>query len=96
MSEEKRVPTTKEAHECLSRFIHSHFNRTDKEQARFSVPCRSDHDDDMLLHSFIKDYDRLTTERDELKKIVDRLPKTRDGVRVVPGDDRVFILFGMM
>jgi len=34
--------------------------------------------------------DRLTAELDELKRIVDRLPKTRDGVRVVPGDDRVF------
>ena len=44
----------KEARECLSRFVASHF-RDGRETARFSIPANVNRDDDLLLGQFIDD-----------------------------------------
>jgi hypothetical protein len=42
------------------------------------------------LHNSASDILLLAAERDRLRAIVERLPKTADGVPVVPGEDEVF------
>lgn len=65
-----RVPSAAEAHECLRRFINSHFRHYDRECARFSVPARTDHDDDLLLSAFIDRMDNdLNTARMVLREV---------------------------
>ena len=52
--ETTRTITHDEAHEIARRLIASHFNRTDCETARASIPANPDRDDDLLINSYIK------------------------------------------
>lgn len=56
-----------EARESLSRFVASHFDKSDKQHARFSIPVNPNRDDDMILSAFIAQaaLDRAKVERVE-------------------------------
>lgn len=44
------------------------------------------HNHDILIANIEAAFASLARERDELRKIIDRLPKTADGVSITPGD----------
>lgn len=48
--------SVKEAHEILSRFIASHFRKTNRERARFTIPANSKRDDDIRMSAFIEQH----------------------------------------
>lgn len=64
----------KEARECLSRFVASHF-RDGRETARFSIPANVSRDDDLLLGQFIDDADATARALDDSQAECARLRK---------------------
>lgn len=48
-----RVISHDEAREIADRLIASHFRKTDKEQARISIPANKERDDDLLIGAYI-------------------------------------------
>ena len=78
--ETTRTITHEEAHEIARRLIASHFNRTDCETARASIPANPDRDDDLLINSYIKQQAR--------KDAATPAPRTDGGVTA--GEDRAW------
>ncbi len=62
-----QIPTAKEAREILGRFNASHFNNTGEEHARYSIPARPDHDDDLRLAAFIQHAEETAGQLEELR-----------------------------
>ena len=60
------VPTDAEARKILSRFIASHFRKTDKEHARFRIPADPAHDDDLRMSQYIDGVAALRAENERL------------------------------
>lgn len=55
------TPTPQEACQILDRFNNSHWDNSG-EQARYSIPPRPDHDDDLRMAAFIDRFEAMETE----------------------------------
>ena len=64
----KEEITCEEAFAILLRFNASHFRKTDSEHARYSIPANPQRDDDLRMHAFIKQSERLRAEVARLSK----------------------------
>jgi len=70
LSDKTGEVTPKEAHECLVRFCNSHFDKSDKEHARCTIPADPQRDDDLRLSAFIDQAELAMKERDALRSRV--------------------------
>jgi len=68
--EVKDTVTAEEAKKMLSRFNASHWNRNDKERARYSIPANPRYDDDIRMGAFIEQTDARIRELEEAVRIL--------------------------
>ncbi len=74
------TPTHDEAKQILSRFNNSHWNN-DGAHARYSIPARPDHDDDIKLSTYIDNNIAIESSRDEWRAVAETLSEAGSVLR---------------
>lgn len=74
------LPTPSEAHDILCRFVASHFEKTDREHARFSIPANPERDDDIRMARFIDQAERIAKVANQLAAALERADSLNSNV----------------